>query len=176
MASERSLYRKIQIVLDVTKSVSASNLDELREKISGQELPVFVSEQYDEEEDRFVPRVSARIIRKTIGSCRLLGLIGEDGRLTPLGREASRRRQFDAVLSQQIRAFLGNRDVSFKALNDLIHKRLQANPPLLPTSEELWHAIKTEIPRGTFTRMLTLLAHCGGAESAQRRIYLHFEI
>jgi hypothetical protein len=175
MASERSLYRKIQIVLDVTKSLSASNLEELRNKISSQELPAFVSEQYDEEEDRFVPRVSARIIRKTLGACRLLGLIGEDGKLTPLGREASRRSRFDPVISQQIRAFLNGRNVSFKALNDLIRKHLQANPPLLPTSDELWAAINTEVPRGTFTRMLTLLAHCGGAESAQRRIYLHFE-
>jgi hypothetical protein len=176
MASERSLYRKIQIVLDITKSVSAGNLEQLRGEISSQELPTFVSDQYDEEEDRFVPRVSARIIRKTLGACRILGLIGEDGKLTPVGREASRKSRFNAVISEQIRGFLSDRHVSFKMLNQLVLKHLQASPPILPTSDDLWESIKADVPRGTFTRLLTLLAHCGAAESAQRRIYLRFEV
>jgi hypothetical protein len=175
MASERSLYRKIQIVLDVTKSVSATNISELREHISSQELPTFISEQYDEEQDRFVPRVSKRVVRKTLGTCRLLGLIGDDGRLTPLGREASRRSRFDRVISEQVRELLSSRGVSFKSLNELIRKHLHTSPPQLPTADDLWKSINADVSNGIFTRMLTLLVHCGIAESAQRRIYLHFE-
>jgi len=176
MPSERSLYRKIQIVLDITKSVAATNIEQLRAEIAGQELPAFVSEQYDQDEDRFVPRVSERVIRKTLNACRLLELVGEDGRLTPTGREASRRTRFDAVIAQQARAFLSQRDVNFRRLNEIIRKHLQATPPVLPTSDKLWEAISTSVTRGIFTRMLTLLAHCGAAESTQRRIYLRFEV
>lgn len=175
MPSERSLYRKIQIVLDVAKGVAASDLAQLRSEVSAQELPTFMSEHYDDDEDRFVLRVSERIVRKTLGVCRLLGLIGDDARLTAMGREASRRSRFDAVMSRQVRSFLNERHVSFKALNAIIRKRLQTTPPILPTSDELWRESHSDVPQGTFNRMLTLLAHCGAAESYQRRIYVHFD-
>ncbi len=175
MPSERSLYRKIQIVLDVTKAVAVSNLMELRQQVAAQELPSFMSEHYDEEQDRFVIGSSQRIVRKTLGTCRLLGLIGDDGKLTTLGREASRRSRFDTVVAGQARSYLGTHGVNFDSLNKAIRRRLQAAPPVLPTSEELWRESHADVGRGTFARMLTLLSHCGAAESYQKRIYIHFE-
>ena len=95
---------------------------------------------------------------------------------TSVGREALRKPRFPTVIAHMVRQFLRARDINFSKLNEIIRKHLQATPPSLPTSEELWKATSATISKGTFARMLTLLAHCGAAQSAQRRIYLRFKI
>lgn len=175
MASDRSLYHKIELVLDIAKSVSVASVDELRIEIIGRKPANFFSRQYDPDTDRFDEDISERVVRKTLSTCRVLGLLADDGSLTTAGREALRKTRFDVVLAEAVRKFLREREIHLPKLNELIRKKLQASPPVLPTSEELWHATGTKMSRGTFARMLTLLAHSGAARSAQRRIYLRFE-
>jgi hypothetical protein len=175
MASDRSLYRKIEVVLDIAKSVSVASLAELRLEILGRKPSLFFSRQYDQDTDRFNEDISERITRKTLNICRVLGLLADDGSLTSAGREALRKTRFDAVIANSVRKYLRERDVNLGSLNEIIRKQFQASPPVLPTSEALWQATGTAMSKGTFGRMLTLLAHCGAARSAQRRIYLRFE-
>ena len=176
MASDRSLYRKIEVVLDLAKSVSVASVHELRSEILGRKPSLFFSRQYNSATDRFDEDISERVIRKTLSVCRLLGLLDDDGSLTAAGREALRKTRFDAVVAGAVRRFLREREIHLAKLNELIRKRLQTNPPVLPTSVELWQATGMTMARGTFARMLTLLAHCGAADSTQKRIYLRFEI
>lgn len=175
MASDHSLYRKIELVLDMAKSVSVANLDELRSEIIGRKPANFFSRQYDPETDRFDEDISERAVRKTLSTCRVLGLLADDGSLTTAGREALRKTRFDAVLAAAVRRFFREREIHLSKLNEQIREKLQASPPVLPTSEELWRTTGAQMSRGTFARMLTLLAHSGAARSAQRRIYLRFE-
>jgi hypothetical protein len=176
MPSDRSLYRKIEVALDIAKSVSVASMDELQSEIHGRKPSLFFSLQYNRTKDEFSEHISDRVIHKTLNMCRLLGLLADNGTLTPAGREALRKPRFPTVIAQMVRQFLRARDINFSKLNELIRKHLQATPPVLPTSEELWKASGTTISKGTFARMLTLLANCGAAQSAQRRIYLRFEI
>ena len=176
MVSDRSLYRKIGVVLDIAKSASVASMDELRSEIQGRKPSLFFSRHYNRIKDKFDEDISERVIRKTLNTCRILGLLSEDGTLTAAGREASRKTRFDSVIAVLVRKFLREKEIKFDKLNDAIKRRLQANPPVLPTSEELWNSVGTAMSKGLFARMLTLLAHCGAAHSAQRRVYLRFEM
>jgi hypothetical protein len=176
MPSDRSLYRKIEVVLDIAKSVSVASMDELQSEIHGRKPSLFFSKQYNRTTDQFSEGISERVIRKTLNVCRLLGLLAENGCLTSAGREALRKTRYNTVIAELVHRFLRERDINLKALNEIIRRHLQSNPPLLPTSETLWQATSMSMSKGTFARMLTLLAHCGAAQTAQRRIYLRFEI
>jgi len=176
MTSDRSLYHKIKVVLDVAKSVSVSSIVELRAEIHGQKPSLFFSKRYNPVTDHFDEDISEQIIRKTLNVCRLLGLLGEDGRLTSSGHEALRKTRFDAVISELVHKLFAERNINLHKLNEIIRKNLQADPPILPTSKELWQVTGTSMSKGTFARMLTLLTHCGAAHSSQKRIYLRFVV
>jgi len=171
MPSENSVYRKMQVVLDIAKSVTVNTLEELRREIKGRKRPNFETDQYDQAQDKFVPRQSDRVIRRTVGLCHVLNLIGSDGHLTKEGRQSLIR--FDNVVANQIRSFLHREGIIFSDLNKVILEDLHSNPPVLPTSRELWETVDADISYSNFSRMLTLLVQCGGAKSSQRKIYLH---
>ncbi len=173
MPSENSVYRKMQVVLEIAKSVTVNTLEQLRREIRGSKRPNFETDQYDQAQDTFVPRQSDRVIQRTVGLCFTLELIGSDGRLTKEGRQSLVRARFDNVVASQIRSFLRREGISFSDLNKVILEDLHSNPPVLPTSRELWEAVDADISYSNFSRMLTLLAQCGGAKSSQRKIYLH---
>ena len=176
MPSEKSVYRKIQVVLDTAKSVQVNTLEDLRAEIRARKQPNFLTRQFDREQDTFVPDISDRSIRRTLVVCLLLELIGPDGRLTKEGRQALRILRFDDVVANQIRSFLRREGIIFSNLNKVIIEDLHSNPPVLPTSRELWEAVDADISYSNFSRMLILLAQCGGAKSSQRKIYLRIEV
>lgn len=175
MPSENSVYRKIQVVLDVAKSVNVTTIEELRNQIKSLKYPNFETPQFDQERDTFVRRQSDRVIRRIVAFCHIIGLIGSDGRLTKEGREALQRARFDDVVAAQIRSFLSREAVNLGDLNRSILENLQSSPPVLPTCNEIWTATGTEISYSIFSRMLTLLAQSGGAQSSQKKIYLHID-
>ena len=172
MPSETSVYKKIYIVLSTAQSVPVSSIGDLREKIDARKSPTFETRQYDPRRDTFVRKQSERSIRKTVHLCRDLGLLEEDGHLSRAGRHALEAGRFDRVIVRQVRVFCEARGVRLEELNDLIKESLHADPPVLPTSRELCNATGTKIRQAAFSRMLTLLAQCGGAESSQRKVYL----
>ncbi len=175
MPSEYSLYRKIQVVLDVAKSVKVDSIDQLGAEIKGRRLPNFLSRRYDREKDVFVTDISDKSIRRAVTLCAVLGLVGHDGTLLAKGRQALQRIRYDRVVAGQVRAFLKGKGVNIHELNRVILESLQSSPPVLPTSKELWTITGSPMSRGMFSKMLTLLAHCGGAKSSQKKIYLHVD-
>jgi len=176
MPSENSVYRKIQVIIDVAKSVRVNTLKELHMEIKGRKYSNFETWQYDQATDDRVRRQSDRVIRRTMDLCYTLDIIGDDGRLTKEGRQALTKARFDNTIASQIRSFLKREGIRLSNLNSIILEGLQSSPPILPTSRELWTASSSEISCSVFSRMLTLLAQCGGAESSQRKIYLHIKV
>lgn len=173
MPAEKSLYRKLQETLETSKTVDVSSLQELRQAIEKREHHVFQTTQYDADRDAMTTRVSARVIRQTVGVCLTLGLIDADGALTDSGREALRKNKFDDVVAGRVTLYLRQAGVKVGTLNQVIARCLDARPPVLPTTGELWKAAANEIPRGRFAKLLTLLSHCGHARYSQKRLYLH---
>lgn len=177
MASERSLYRKIQLVLDVAKSVNVESMHGLTTEIESRELPSFNTLQYDRESDTFVPQQSVKTIRRVLQLCRRLDLLTDNGHLSTQGRVTLRRAKFDAALTLQVHQVLQQHGVDLNEVNAVIRAKLKADPPILPTAAELWDAIgPEELGQAEFSRLLTLLVNCGAASSSQRRIFLRIGV
>jgi hypothetical protein len=175
MASERSSYRKIHEVLAQAKSIRAESVEGLRKEIAARDSSIFRTLQYDRDTDTMLPRISERVIRQSVKLCRVLDLLSPDGHLTDLGRTALRPAKFDDTLAGQIRHKMKEENISLSKLNSFIVKALHSNPPILPTSKTLWEESGGDMPKGLFTKFLTLLSLCGCAKSAQSKIYLHIE-
>lgn len=175
MASERSLYKKIQEVLVIARSVRVKSLRELRDHIESEPPDMFKTRQYDAKTDTKPLLVSPPVVRRAVNMCLFLELLSIDGRLTETGREALHPRQFDQIVAECVRSKMLESGVHLSRLNDVIVKGLQASPPALPTSGALWEAAGNDMAKGLFTRLLTLLAHCGAAESSQRKIFLRID-
>jgi len=175
MAAEKSLHRKIQLVLEQAQSSTATKLADLAGEILNKKFPNFQTLQYNEAKDTFLWRPSARVIRRVVNLCYQLGLLDDGGRLTNHGRQAVRKTQFDSVLSEQVRRILAKNSISIGTLNEAIEASLRKNPPVLPTSKNLWATLSPSVKAGEFSRFLTLLSHCGAAESSQAKVYLRIE-
>jgi hypothetical protein len=174
MPSEYSLYRKIQVVLDIAKAAQLGSWVELKTQIISQRPPNFLTRQYDVKHDTMVQEVSERSIRKTVNVCRALGFIDDRGDLTAAGRKAVRQAQFDKALAERVREFLREKRVKMSMLNDLVQKSLRSRPVIMPTAAQLWEASDSGMSLLLFSQMLTLLSQCGGADSSQRKVYLEF--
>lgn len=171
MPSEKSLYHKVQLILQHAASSEAANLDQLSSEIQARRLPNFNTLQYDEKRDTFLWRQSARVVKRTVGFCRRLDLIDDNAHLTRDGRQALRKTLFDTVLSRKIRDIL-DRAVGIDKVNQVIQECLHRNPPELPTANRLRSALAPDMVGAEFARLLTLLSHCGAAESSQAKLYL----
>lgn len=132
----------------------------------------FSSLQYDKKRDEFVSRPSKRSVHRAVRFCIRLGLLEASGKLTPTGRKASARSQFDGVLSQQVIAVIREAGVTTSDIDRGIRHDLAQKPPTMPTAAVLWEALRPKLTRGDFARLLTLLTHCGRAKAFQKRIYL----
>jgi len=176
MPSEFSLFRKIQVVLDIAKAVEVKSWRELSSEVISQRPPNFLTKQYDQKHDAMMHDVSRRGVRKTIHVCRMLQLIDDNGQVTNVGRRALRSALFSPVLSGQVGKFLENRGVQIATLEGVIDACLRSNPLVMPTSSVLWERSGSKMPLLLFSQMLTLLAHCGAAESSQQKIYLRFKL
>lgn len=175
MPGEKSLHRKIQLVLDQANSSEATSLGDLADRILNRQIPNFQTFQYDSEKDAFSWRPSIRVIKRAIILCHQLGLLDEKGRLTTYGKQAARKAQFDLVLSDRVRRVLVHDGVAIGKLNEAIEASLRSDPPILPTAKSLWAILQPNLNAADFSRFLTLLSHCGAAQSSQAKVYLRLD-
>ncbi len=174
MIGERTLYRKIQAVLDVSKKGTASSAEDLLDEIISNELINFLYKRLDKITDKEIAEQSVLSIKKTIDICMKLGLIRDNGTLTSLGIKALSLSDYDKVLGKLIIKFLEENGISIIDIERKINILLHSKPYVLPTSKNLWESIKPSIGLEEFSQMFTLLAHCRHIISARNKIYLGF--
>lgn len=172
MPNERSIYRKIQFIIDFTKSSNSKSLHDLHLEIRNKRNPMFYSYHYDQSRDEFVEDVSERAIWRSINLCRKLNLISVDTKLTKTGREALKKTRFDRTVIKEIERVLIESDVDIAKLNRKMKERLNTLAEELPTAKNLWNDLDASIGFAYFSSLMTLLAHCGGAKFSQSKIYL----
>jgi len=164
----------MQTVIEGAKSVKVSSIQELCQEIKDRAPTMFNTSRYDPEQDTFVADISMRAIKRAVGFCQVLDLLTDEGTLTVIGREATRKSRFNAVIGDQVRLMLGRNGLKLAAINSVIRNKLHADPPVLPTSGVLWDELQPSMSLGTFSKMLTLLIHCDCGQSSQKKIYLGF--
>jgi len=172
MASEKSLFRKIYIVLSVAKSVKSLTLKDLFEAVYHIQMPPFLTKRYNVETDSMEEAISEKSIWRVLKLSIILGLITEDGRLTDPGRQSLQRNQFESVTAKRIHRIFRSFGISVSRINSVIRDDFQCEPPILPTCRTIWTQIDTEIPYEMFSKLLILLGHCGDADVNQTKIYL----
>jgi hypothetical protein len=172
MPSEHSIYRKIQVILEIAKSANIETIPALQKLIERKNLVTFHTRHFDRDKDSFVIETSEKAIHNALRLCQDLKLVKTDGSLTEKGRQAIQRAKFEQVIANQILTCFREAGIQVSELNKLILESIQSNPPVMPTSSVLWAAIEEKMHHFQFSRMISLLAQCGGAESSQKKVYL----
>ncbi len=177
MASERSLYSKVRLVLDASLSAEPETLGELSDRVLAQGHSAFVTRQYDPDADDYVWKASRPSVVRAVGVSRRLGLIDDVGQLTPEGRDAhSSDGAFGRGITAAAASRLADSGAVISDLNELAVAMLRRSPPEMPTAAAFFQELGPAIGKAEFSRLLTLMADAGSALIAQRRVYLEFSV
>ena len=168
--NERTIHRKLQVILDTARRGKFESLVELRAALEA-EPPV--SFMYRKSKDRKL-HCSERSIARSIRVAVTLGLLDPDSaKLTDAGIRATDPQKFDRVIGRQAVDFLERTGASFPKIASAINKRLlHADPPMPPTAINIWSALDEPIPYPSFAMYLRLIGYCGILATSQRKIFL----
>lgn len=175
MRSERSLYAKVQLVLEVAARGESTTLPELRQRILSEGHSSFLTMQYDADADDYVWAQSDRAVGRAVSACSRLGLVSEDGALTAAGKRAARNeRGYHQEVRRSIIERLEQAGASVTDLQAAVTELLSRTPPELPSASALFDELGPDLARVEFSRLLSLLADVEGATTVQRKVFLAF--
>ncbi|MBU4319655.1 MAG: hypothetical protein KJ739_00990 [Nitrospinae bacterium] len=173
MIGERSIYRKVQVVLDSAKSGKTKSLQELEENIVSLSPINFSYTIMDKKRGKRVPHCSTDSVHKIVSLCIDLELVNEKGKLTDIGINLLDQDKFEKVLSKQVLIFLKNTGITLEKMSETIKAdMLQSDPVILPTSEAIWNALDQPVPLERFSVLLTLLGQCNTITTSRRKLFL----
>lgn len=180
MPGERSLYRKIQIVLDSLKRESVASVEEIVEAVYVRHEPGFAYYWRDSETDRILHDYSRRSIHATVVLCVHLRFAeAESGtvRITKLGIRATDDRRYPVLLGQQAKSLLEESGIDLESILAAIRQVIGGDQPKPPAATEIWGQLDNEsanIDFEDFRRLLGLLGQCQLIIMTQRRIFLPY--
>ncbi len=176
MPGERTLYRKIQVVLDYAKDGRHNDKDTLVKYIIRRQPTNFIYYYRDIKTDTIVHGYSEGSIERTIEICHELKLVsGDKIALTRTGVSASDPTRFSAIIGKKAIELLENKGISLYVICSAIKNILSSENPAPPTAKAIWDQIDTSqdvIDFQTFAQMLNLLGESSHLLMTQRRIYL----
>lgn len=174
MPSERSVFRKVQIILEYCQPNRHKSIDELVDLIVRRSPASFVYYRSDAESEEIRAIASPKSIMHAIELAIELGLINENsGHLTKLGVSATDPRRFSRIVGNQTVELLKNKGLPLEKIEQTIFEKfLQSRPPLPPTMKRIWEALATEVKIRDFASYLNILGLTGILSVEQKRIYL----
>jgi hypothetical protein len=174
MASERSIYNKIFVVLEIANSYESEKFEDLKEYIKDISPNIFKTNQYNEKIDDFAIAFSEKVLDRIFAICKALELLDNEFRITELGRKASDLLNFNSILSNQVYSIFQKEGIKLDEINEIIKNCFKAEPPILPTARKLWEIANIDMPLIRFSQYINLLYHCNLALVSQKKIYLSF--
>lgn len=176
MSGERTLYRKVQVVLDYAKEGKHKDQGTLVRRILDRQPSNFVYYWRDRHTDEIRRGYSEVSIEKAIQTCIDLKLIsGSELSLTKKGVSAADPGRFPTVAGKSAAARLEEKGISLASVVKAIVSILHADPPRIPTIEEIWSKLGEPshcIDPTEFRQMVTLLGQCEILRMTQKRIFL----
>lgn len=174
MPSERSLYRKMQIILDYCQAGKHSNIDELQDLVIRHSPLNFIYHRRDPKTKEVLAQCSSSSIKAAIRLCIDLYLISAPlGKITPLGVSATDPRRFSRIIGKQVSDSMANHQVPVERIIDVINNELlRRNPPVAPTADQIWEALGIPMSLRYFRRLMHLLGQSAILQVSQQRIYL----
>ena len=174
MPSERSIFRKIQVILDYCQPRKHHSIDELKDVIEKKSPLNFVYYRVDTNSDETKPYASNKSISHAVDLCVELGLINSvTGHPTKLGVSASDPRRFSRIIGHQTLEILKLKGISLDEIEATIVQRLlHRTPPVSPSVKRIWAELSTEIKLKYFASYMNILGLSGILSVEQKRIYL----
>jgi len=176
MYGERTLYRKVQVVLEYAKEEKHTDKESLSEYIESNKPTNFLYSWRDKKTDTVKHRYSRNSIERAIKICMDLKLLqSEKMILTSSGKSAIDPRRFPTIIGNSAKDFLEAAGISLDSILNAIRVILHSNKPYPPTYIEIWENLsKTEgaISKEEFQWLLTLLGQCKILSMSQKRIFL----
>lgn len=181
--TDRSLYRKIQVVIEEAGKRKLSSPKELINSLVNKKggNVCFTYYKVKPGEHKATPvQCDQKVFLRTVNFAIFLGLIDKgSGHLTKVGIKALDREQFSRVLKQRIKSVLSANGLPFEKLLEVIQEIFQdAKSGKIPSCEYIYarlHELYDEeftIERKTFHVLLTLLSYTDGIAFCQKKIYL----
>lgn len=176
MYGERTLYRKVQVVLEYAKEEKHIAKDSLIEYIESNKPTNFLCSWRDKETDIIEHRYSRNSIERAIKICVDLKLLqGEKMVLTSRGKSATDPRRFPTIIGSGAKEFLETAGISLDSILNAINTILHLDKPYPPTSGGIWEHLgeaKSTINQEEFQWLLTIVGQCQILSMSQKRIFL----
>ena len=174
MPSERSIYRKVQVILEYCQPKKHKSIDELVDLIVGRAPASFVYHRIDPESDEIGAFASFRSIMHAVKITIELGLIHDNsGHLTKLGVSATDPGRFSRIIGNQTVELLKQKGVPLERIESTISSKLLHNkPPLSPTVDKIWLELNPEIRLKDFASFMNILGSSGILNVERKKIYL----
>ncbi len=172
---ERSLYRKIQVILDEARKMDHSSTESLVKNILRMGYLNFTYFEV-EKSGKAVPRtVKKETVKKVIETCIHLDLLTSGtAELTKVGHRAVERDLFNNTLRNQLKK-------AFRSMGCPVELIFDKSAAILSNRGEMsvstWETIFRDLSldssnKKRFHEYLNLFALCGGIEYSQKRIFL----
>lgn len=175
MPGERTLYRKIQIILDYAKDRRHKDKRTLIDYIVGRKPTNFIYYYRDRTTDEIIYGYSEKSIERTMEICRDLKLLSGEGLfLTKTGVTASDPRRFMTIIGRKTSELLESKGISLNSILRAIRRIIRSSNPEPPTVRTIWHELnepEESIDFLTFAQLLNLLGQSGYLVMSQKRIY-----
>jgi hypothetical protein len=167
----RSLYRKIQRVISEARKGKARSIEQLIVNIDKAGHLDFT--RYGQVDGRpAVLPCSAETIARVVNLCIALKLLTEAGALTQQGTIAAQPDQFNAALRPAIESRLAILGAPMSRVRQIAADILAAaRHDVLPTWDEMFQRLDSNVKRLEFKDLLGLLAACGGIKFSRKKIY-----
>jgi hypothetical protein len=176
MPGERTLYRKIQVVLGYAKDGRHEDKETLVKYITNHKPTNFIYYYRDGNSEEVAHGYSQKSIEDSIDVCYDLKLFsGHTVDLTKTGISACDSRRFPSVVGRRTVEFLESRKIPLSAIDNAIKKILLSNNPEPPTARAIWSQLYESVDNvdfQLFARLLNLLGQSQQLLMTQRRIYL----
>jgi len=178
MPGEKTIYRKIQVVLDYVKSGKHHSFDSLSKYIYSRAPANFIYYYRHKETDKVKFDYSKKSIDRTIQLCLELRLISKDRlSLANIGASASDPRRFPIIIGKCVIDLLKRKKISLDLIKNTIEDVLHDSNPKPPTSLEIWKRLEVDendIKLVRYKQLINLLGQCNILLMTQKRIFLPF--
>jgi len=174
----RSLYRKVQLVIDEARKEETNSLEDLVEHISKRGHLDFTYFKVSSVGPAKLAPSRLESIRKVVNMCVTLGLVdGENGRLTSRGlKAADSLDQFNYELRKSINSKLKQMDAPFDEIQkSIIDLLINHKGKVLPTWDIIYQKLEIsseQCRKKDFNTYLNLLSACNGINYSRKKIYL----
>lgn len=173
-APERSLFRKVQVVLNECKGGEARTIDEFCELIRQKSPLSFTYHKVNKAGRTEVATCKIETIKKSVQLCIDLKFIKEGTmQLTGIGSNTTNRSIYHRELKKAVKSDLRRHEIDLKDLKEEIEKIYsKSNGEQIPTWNNIYARFEKLIDEKKFHKYLNLLVITGGLRITQKRLFL----